>query len=254
MDYVDLAAKIAVPVILFIATLQFNNRQAIAHAAENCLDLQIKLFGLGCTDRDCTVSSERVTTLIGFDRLIDGRCKQAGIEPVQQVRQVLRTASTQVTDAKLSADLQQAIGVRRPPAAAPLAGAIPLATQTATAASARTVSGPRIYVQITAENQREAARVLISRLSNSTLNGAKLAAYGPEFVPNYRLTHTELRCLKKSDCTRAADLAAYIGAQLATPVSVRDLSARYETSSRVQAGNFELWFASGLQTALPAAS
>ncbi|MBV8685753.1 MAG: hypothetical protein JOZ90_13340 [Alphaproteobacteria bacterium] len=254
MDWADLAAKLAVPVVLFVATLQFNDRQARAHAAENCLDLQIRLFSLGCADRACTVTEDRATTLIGFDRLISGRCRQAGIAPVTQTRQVLATASAQVTDAKLSADLQQAAGAPRPKAARPIAGPLPLAPQTRTASSLEQAPGLRVYVQITAEGQRDSARALIERLSRSTVGGARLAAEGPELVPGYRLRNTELRCLKKADCARASDLAAYIGVQLGTAVTVRDLSARYETSPRVKSGNYELWFASTLQAAAPAAA
>lgn len=275
MDYIDLAAKIAVPLAIFFATAQFNQRTALAHAEENCLDLQIKLFGLGCGDANCTVTATRATTLLGFDRLIGERCKRAGIEPVQQVRQVLVDASKQVTEASLSADLQRAGGKPLPKAAAPASSPVQLAPQTqaelgpvgaagpggpgtaspvpapvpviapgsATVYPRRT-AGPRIFVQITNPAQREAAVALIDRISDSTLGGVKLAAFGPEYVRGYPLTHTELRCLKTTDCTHASDLAAYIGSQLNTAVTVRDLSARYNANPKVPRGNYELWFAS----------
>lgn len=272
MDYVDLAAKIAVPLAIFFATAQFNQRTALAHAEENCLDLQIRLFGLGCGDANCTVTAARATTLLGFDRLIGERCERAGIEPVQQVRQVLVDASKQVTEVSLSADLQRAGGEPAPANAAPAASPVQLAPQTqaelgpvaATAGGigggaaappapapagspalvARRQAGPRIFVQITNPAQREAATALIDRISDSTLGGVRLSAFGPEYVRGYPLTHTELRCLKVTDCAQASDLATYIGTQLNTPVTVRDLSALYDANKKVPRGNYELWFAS----------
>lgn len=243
MDYADLAAKIAVPVVLFIASLHFNAAQARAHAEENCLDLQMKMFTLGCADRDCSVTQQRATTLIGFDGLISERCKNAGIAPVQQVRQVLKTASQQTNDAKVSAALQKAAGTPPPKAALPVNGPVALSQQTQTAAASSS-AGPHVYVQITDEGQRDAAKALIQRLRGSTFNGATIAADGPELVQGYPLRETELRCLKAQDCRRAADLAAYVGLQLGREIRVRDLSARYDANARVKAGNFELWFAS----------
>lgn len=114
---------------------------------------------------------------------------------------------------------------------------------------ARIVSGgtrlaPRIYVQISDQSQRAAARELVTRIS------AFKVGDDPLFVPGVELKSTDrnvFRCFRASECkTEATPLLDRINDQLKSPQLVlEDLSKQYGDSNSVRRRHYEIWFAPG---------
>lgn len=104
----------------------------------------------------------------------------------------------------------------------------------------------RVYVHISEESQREAARAFEQALKQHELGGAKIV------VPSIQLVkgsppRSELRCFHAEECTgetrRLADIAN--GLLLEPKLKIFDLSERYRGSTAIRARHYELWFAPG---------
>jgi hypothetical protein len=114
---------------------------------------------------------------------------------------------------------------------------------------AQTVKGasrlaPRIYLQISDEAQREAARFLATQISELKLGG------DPLFVPGIELRRNAsnaLRCFRSDECNKEAQaLLELINKQLTSPKLVlHDLSKQYGDSNSIRQRHYEVWFAAG---------
>jgi hypothetical protein len=94
----------------------------------------------------------------------------------------------------------------------------------------------RLYFHINDESQRSPAQTLATQIANG--QGLDVLVPGIERVNGP--DRSELRFFKKTDQAEAARIAQAL-ARLGTAVSVKDLSARYESSDRIRTRHFELW-------------
>jgi hypothetical protein len=246
LDYIDLTAKILIPVSIFVATMAYNGQQSHQHEVETCVDLQLKLFGAVCVDKDCAVSPSRAELLTGLKQLINDQCPNLKQDKVDAV---LKKSALYTTDVSAAAELGRAAG--QSPTSVTGPAVTPLTQQ---AQAAAPVAGTlEVYVQIADASQEDPAKALISRLGASTLGPRAIVARGPELVRNVAVARTEVRCAKEADCPAARDLAAYLGGLLGTPVAVRDISPTYQNNPKAKPGVLELWFAPGpILTVAPA--
>jgi hypothetical protein len=101
----------------------------------------------------------------------------------------------------------------------------------------------RLVIHIASADQRRAIAqfqlLLGTRLGESTID-ARDVRFSPGEGDN------SLRCFKRLDCTRVADLAAKINKLLRAPlIRINDLSRIYEQERDVKPGTYQLWFAPG---------
>jgi hypothetical protein len=102
---------------------------------------------------------------------------------------------------------------------------------------------PRIYVHISTESQRKAARIVELGIETTDLGSATVV------VPGIQLTkappYTLLRCFKAEDCKNwGAKLVELVNAQLISPkVKLQDFSKTYTDTGAIRPLHFELYFA-----------
>jgi hypothetical protein len=153
------------------------------------------------------------------DQLADyakARPKDAQWQEIQQVREQVQEQATALT--------------RNAPAAVP-AGETP---------------GVRIYIHITEESQRPAARSLQQSLGKIRLASGRVVAPGIEFVTN-GTSRNVLRCFKAAECENPGRqlLTAINERVTSTKFEMQDLSDRYGDSTKLRPLHFEIWFAPG---------
>lgn len=246
MDYVDLAAKVTLPIAVLAATILFNSSQRreqdsredfqreltiLRESRKACIDHQFKLVELPretptevgdvlweAIQKTCTEAKERILT----------RTSQA-------------VANT-TKDASVFGEAQEHLG-KSLPVTQTAKGDAPAPVRDEPAI----VQNYRVYIQIHSESQRDAALKIRSSLDDSTFNGYEVAAPGVELPknPKARVNATELRCAG-ADCKDAGALAAYVSKLLnGQPVRVRDISKLVGRNSKARPGHYELWFGPG---------
>ena len=250
MQYVDLSAKIAIPITVLAATLAFNiaaerrhhtelAAERTAQRTQQCFDNQFKLISAICQDADCKAKGQRTTQIVSISSLTGPICREAGVE----VAPALKNSATQA--AATGGNVSEAASV------AVALGAAPTRTQRATgavaiapeAAGAQT-SAPRLYIQTASADQSDGVKALIQRLRSSNFYGQSVVGLGPELVAR-PVQRTQLRCVTTDDCKKVAALAAYLTALLGQQVVPVDISDRYAGSSNARPGHYELWLAPG---------
>lgn len=236
--------SLMIPVALFVGTWSLNRAQRISDASERCHQQALTLFEEALSFKPDASPSVRdietqkmsvrssllrqtcqignVTLPAAVGTKIDALASQA---PVATVSMQLQTNGAALASERLMVSQPSGMGPR------PL---LPTKNEAL-----------RLYVHISSEGQRSAARALQSLVEADRLpNGMKITIPGIQLVD--RQNNTTLRCLKKVDCERAPELAALI-AKFANNQDIRvlDLSARYEFESGVRAGTYELWLSDG---------
>lgn len=104
---------------------------------------------------------------------------------------------------------------------------------------------PRVYIQISQEQQRATAMVLGRRISSLQLADMWVIVPGIELVEAVPRV-TELRCFESVDCEAGRLLAQEINDLLEAPaVNLVNLSQRYGGSENIRPGHYELWLAPG---------
>jgi len=100
----------------------------------------------------------------------------------------------------------------------------------------------RIYIHITSESQRAAAKSLRTRLLEVLGGGFTVPGIERRQGPR----HNELRFFKKSDRGDARRIAEALKA-LGVEVSLHDLTPEYESARQVRPGTFEIWLGKGFR-------
>jgi hypothetical protein len=106
------------------------------------------------------------------------------------------------------------------------------------------ILAPRLYIHIADEEQRATARDFERAIEGRTVDGASIVVPGIQRVESAP-SATELRFFKKEERQMAEAIAQVVDEILDTPLSVKDLSARYGASTAIRPNHFELWFAPG---------
>ena len=256
MEWADLAAKWMVPIAVVVggAVISQNANEGRDRDTrlQSCIDKQFKLFDSVCAGNDCASAGEAKTkSLTLLAGAVKEVCKGTPFESVTAVDQAVKTLAVSTRG-----DIAQKGNLIAAVVGAPLQNqskadvdrilvdSIRLdASLPPAAASGSRALDPRLYVQIGDQQQRGPAKLLISKLNGAPFVGGKLLALGPDLqTPVHQ---TQLRCTKIVDCASADALASYISGVLGQPVSVVNLSRKYETSPKVRANHYELWIAPG---------
>ncbi|EJM69328.1 hypothetical protein PMI29_01951 [Pseudomonas sp. GM49] len=107
------------------------------------------------------------------------------------------------------------------------------------------IPNPRVYIQISSEQQRSDAQELRQDISSLQINNLEVMVPGIELV-TVALRRNELRCFKTADCEAGELLRKKINDLLVEPsVQLVDLSERYGGSESIRDSHYELWFAPG---------
>jgi energy-coupling factor transporter ATP-binding protein EcfA2 len=101
---------------------------------------------------------------------------------------------------------------------------------------------PRLYLHYQTESQRAGVIAFQKAFSGQTLSGMPIQVVLNPGEPRSKYQRTSVVCERSVDCRFAGKLAETIGGVLGQSVAVRDLSARYEATTRARALHFELWF------------
>jgi len=119
-------------------------------------------------------------------------------------------------------------------------------TRNAPAVPTGEVPGVRIYIHITEESQRNAARALQQSLGKIALRSGRVVAPGIEFVNNGP-SRNVLRCFKAAECENPGrQLLAALNERVVSPkFEIQDLSDRYGDSTKLRPLHFEIWFTPG---------
>ncbi|HTT14076.1 MAG TPA: hypothetical protein VMG60_24680 [Burkholderiaceae bacterium] len=106
--------------------------------------------------------------------------------------------------------------------------------------------GARIYIHITDEAQRSAARALQQELRRIRLESGRVVVPGVELV-KHGPGRNVLRCFKSAECENDARrlLGVINTLVLSTKFELQDLSDRYGDSTKLRPLHFEVWFAPG---------
>jgi hypothetical protein len=114
-------------------------------------------------------------------------------------------------------------------------------------AAAAPGQGPRVYVHITDEQYRDAARRFELALEGVSVGGANIVVPGIELVKSAP-TRPALRCFQREECQGEAGqiLIAANDLLLEPKLELQDLSARYGGTANVRPHHYEIWFNSGL--------
>jgi flagellar basal body-associated protein FliL len=101
---------------------------------------------------------------------------------------------------------------------------------------------PRIYIQISAESQREVARELALRIEREKVGGESIVVPGVQLKAS---TVNALRCFRASECEEAARLVGIVNSLLQTPkLSVQDFT-QDGAKSNPRPRQYEIWLAPG---------
>lgn len=229
------------PVALLLATAWFNHSNATIAARQKCIDqsLQIVSSAYGQQNQSPTREEERQQMLATLGDLMVQSCSSADLNVPPLVSATLRREGQAAQGTPAGAALasvatraEQESGQPAPSAATPAA---------APATPGQTI---RLFMHISDESQRAAARQLSQQLDGTVFQDRTIAVQGIELVP--QRGDNSLRCLKLEDCRQAAALAALINSRLAGPsITPLDLSQRFQNARNVSAGTYELWFGSG---------
>ncbi len=121
----------------------------------------------------------------------------------------------------------------------------PVSTRTAALGDAaspmpREEGSVRVFVHVRDASGLPAADHVRAELANFDIDGAPVATPPVRFVSDMP-RRTEVRCLKRADCSAARRVAAYLARQLEAPIAVVDMSSTYESDAGVRPGSLELW-------------
>ena len=106
--------------------------------------------------------------------------------------------------------------------------------------------GPRVYIQIAAENQRRGASVLEKYLERIRLSSGRVNVPGIQLVKSAP-KGAVLRCYRTIECDNEGRrlVAAVNRVLLSTKLELEDLSGRYGDSAQIGQLHFEIWFNEG---------
>lgn len=168
---------------------------------------------------------------------VEFTCKRANRATSEVLALALREASRLAPQGKDSAQLQQTANA--------MSGSDVSVAPVATAPAPRNASdaSPRLFIQISDESQRGAAQTLKPQLEQAPLGGRPLRVEaGIEKASP--VNSNQLRCLTKSDCAQAPELANAISERTGIAgIQVINLSARYANRTDIKPGTYELWLA-----------
>lgn len=248
MEYADLASKWTVPFAIFGATATlgyFNNeRQGQETRLRACIDQQFKLADFACKSGECDkLSPSQGQKLADLTSSVREICKSANFAISQGVANSVQQQAASTDNVEVSGAVDKALG-KTAQALAPgnPANTPPLIAKSGTPEGSGGTPPPRLYVQISTEEQRDPARYLIKRLQGADFQGRPLLPLGPDLKP---IRTTQLRCVRRVDCASAPQLASYLSTVMGIPVPITDLSAQYEDTSTTRLGHYELWIAPG---------
>lgn len=244
-SYASIFTALAIPIAIAASTILYNQSQTAIIQRQTCIKESLSLASLiatGVTGSDAVAANGmteryRLNVAAHAELLVD-HCKKFGINlptvalvTLQQVAQDARTPSVaESAETALNAAQAQS-GV-------------------STGGATQQVK-PRVYFQISDGNQLGAAEVLASRIRGLTLNGADVLVPGIEI--RSRGGDNTLRCFKPEECVIGKMLLADIQSFLAAPsIRLLDLSARYQDATNIRPMHYELWFAPGDISVLPA--
>lgn len=108
-------------------------------------------------------------------------------------------------------------------------------------ATARATLPIRIYFHIQRPEDREAARELEMRVERESLEGVEIVVPGIELKNGP--SQSELRCFRAAECERFGEQLRTIFDEAGWPVALKNMSAKYETSTSIRPNHFEAWFA-----------
>jgi hypothetical protein len=249
MDYADLASKWMVPITVLFATAWITEHSSAQQAKDTrlraCIDKQFQLADFACKNANCaSLTDNQGAELVHLTRAVASVCDGTNFDIASGIQDQVKSAGASTNNVRLAAQVADALGSQ--PQVITIPGADRHPQSSAATTSAAAVSTPPIvYVQISQDSQRPAAGDLINRLRQVTFRGTTLRAEGPDLKP---INRTQLRCLTRSDCHSAGELASFISAVMGVPVPVVDFSARFDRSvSRP----YELWIAPGPVEAAP---
>jgi len=229
------------PVALLLATAWFNRTNATIAARQKCIDqsLQIVSSAYGQGNESPTREQERQHMLATLGNLMVQSCSSADLDVPPLVSATLRQEGQEARGTAVGEALTHVAARAEEDSDGPSPIVIPPPLPPATSNGLL-----RLFLHISEESQRDAARRVGERLDGVDFQGRRIAVQGIELVPG-RGDDT-LRCLKRADCRQAAALATLINAGLAEPaITPLDLSARFESAPGVAPGTFELWFGAG---------
>ena len=110
------------------------------------------------------------------------------------------------------------------------------------------VDAARVYIHISNEMYRQPASELERALEASKVNNATIAVPGIELVKSAP-AQPELRCFRRDECAgEARALLDVVNRLLSEPqLELRDLSARYGSSTTIRPRHYEIWFPAALK-------
>jgi len=118
--------------------------------------------------------------------------------------------------------------------------------QTAPAAAA----GPRVYVHITDDKYRDAARAFERLFEAETIDNVRIVVPGIELVKSYP-PKSVLRCFREDECANEGNQLVRTANQLlrAPHLTLQDMSSRYGQSSSIRPHHYEIWFVGDITVA-----
>jgi hypothetical protein len=247
MDYADLASKWMVPIAVLGATAWLTAHSSAQQEKDTrlraCIDKQFQLADFACKNANCaSLTDAQGAQLVHLTKAVASVCDGTNFTITQGVQDQVKSASASTNDVRLTAQVADALGAQ--PHVITVSGpdmhnsgSFKVGTYASHSFSGN--NRPLLYVQISEDSQRAGAADLIKRLDQVTFRGATLNAQGPDLKP---INQTQLRCLTRSDCQSASELASFVSALLGVSVPVVDLSARYD---RPAPRPYELWIAPG---------
>jgi hypothetical protein len=256
MEYADLLAKFAVPLAVVAATavvgycssqrqVQANAQQLKDTRLQACIDKQFLLANFGCKDGVCgPLSNDQGYKLANLSRAVSSLCEGTGFGIATGVQDQVKSFGASTNSATIAAVVSSALGTKPQTTVATSANSAAVPPAIATTATAAVPGGaaPALFIQISDVSQRASAALLMDRLRKVTFRGQQLRVFGSEIRP---IGTTQLRCVTRTDCASAPELASFISAVMQINVPVTDLSRIYDARLKGRSGNYELWIAPG---------
>lgn len=244
--------SLAIPVCIALATVAININQQRQSAAETCRDKTLKFFDEAAAALDKLQQLDKAGQSIKADitdpqaialELLTESCQRGGVE----VPSGVRTAIERLYAYSPEESTRESLAASAKRADASVAPDRLLAVPASASGVAMSNTGVvRVFLHISKESQRPAAKLLEGNLEQQLLYGRKIDVPGIELVPGG--SRSSLRCLKQADCAKAPGLEAMIK-QLFPQLSldISNLSGRYEHEPGVKAGTYEVWLGTDAQ-------
>jgi hypothetical protein len=235
--------SVAVPILLYILAVRIGDRQ-------HEIDVQNNERGLVIATVAYLLDDSPPKRRAGVMLITWLREKNIDMPP-----ELLDQASAVIRDEPATATLS-AVATTTEAAASPVVPAATTSRQAVSQSMSDALGGlvPRIFIQIVDDNQRDGADKVRSALQRMmAADGRLIIAPGlQKVVPQPPITHVELRFLKRADQAEAEALKQKLDVLLATNVTLRDLSPRFDSRSDVKRRTYELWFPAGPISVAPA--